>query len=91
MSKRINPRRRPATEADIRRAKDRATDEAMNAIMYMLLWVLVDRHGAKPEEVQQVKDELHDVADSINRGYIKWQDLRDTLEEEYGIRPIEWT
>lgn len=75
MSKRINPRRRPATEADIRRAKDRATDEAMNTIMYMLLWVLVDRH---------------DVADSINRGYIKWQDLRDALEEEYGIRPIKW-
>lgn len=61
----------------------------MNTIMYMLLWALADRHGAKPEEVQRVKDELHEVADSINRGYIKWQDLRDALEEEYGIRPIK--
>ena len=90
MSKRINPRRKPATEADVRHAKDKATDEAMNTIMYMLFWVLANGHGAKPEELLQVKNELYDVADSITRGYIKWQDLRDTLETEYGVSPIRW-
>lgn len=90
MSKRINPRRKPATEADVRHAKDKATDEAMNTIMYMLFWVLANGHGARSEELLQVKNELYDVADSINRGYIKWQDLRDTLEAEYGVSPIRW-
>lgn len=90
MTKRINPRRRPATVADVKRAKNKATDEAMNTIMYMVLWVLADKHGARPEELRQIKDELYDVADSINRGYIKWEDLRDTLEEEYGVKPIKW-
>lgn len=62
----------------------------MNTIMYMLFWVLANGHGARPEELLQVKNELYDVADSINRGYIKWQDLRDTLEAEYGVSPIRW-
>lgn len=89
-NKRTNPRRRPATAADVKKARDKATDEAMNTIMYMILWVLADKHGATPEQLGKIKDELHDVADSINRGYIKWEDLRDTLEDEYGIKPINW-
>lgn len=88
--KRINPRRRPATAEDVRKAKDKATDEAMNTIMYMIFWALANNHGAKPEDLSRLKDELYDVADSINRGYIKWQDLRDSLQEEYGVEPLHW-
>lgn len=90
MHKRTNPQRRPKSEADVRKAKNEARDETMNTMMYMILWVFSDKHGANAEELQQIKDELYDVADSINRGYVKWEDLRDTLEEEYGVKPIRW-
>lgn len=89
-TKRVNPRRRPKSEADVRKAKNEARDETMNTMMYMVLWVFADKHGANAEDLQKIKDELYDVADSINRGYIKWEDLRDTLEEEYGVKPIKW-
>lgn len=86
MSKKTNPRRRLATEADIKRAKAQATDEAMRDILYMALYVLVDKHNATHEEIAQLASEVNYVADSISRGYIKWQDIMHTLEDEYDVQ-----
>ena len=85
MSRKMNTRRRPATEADIKRAKAQAMDEAMQTILYMVLYVLVDKHGATHEEIAQLAAEVNYVADSISRGYIKWQDIMHTLEDEYDV------
>lgn len=85
MSKKTNPRRRPATEADVKRAKAQATDEAMRTILYMVLYVLVDKHDATPEEIAQIAAEVNYVADSINKGYLRWEDIMHMLEDEYNV------
>lgn len=82
MSKKINPRRRPVTEADIKRAQDRATDEAMKRVLYMVLYVLVDKHGATHEELAQLGSEVNYVADSIRQGYVSWADIRQALKAD---------
>lgn len=86
MKQRVNPRRRPANQADVERAKDKATDDAIRTVLYMLLYVLVDKHNATKEEIQIIQDELNYVADSVSRGYIKWRDIKAMLEDEYGVQ-----
>lgn len=84
--KKVNPRRKPVTQADINKAKDKATDEALQLVLYMVLYILVDKHDAPKEDIRQLQSELNYLADSINRGYVKWSDIRKVLEEEYDVR-----
>lgn len=88
-NKRVNPRRRPATQADIERAKADATTEAMRRILYMVLYVLIDKHNAPMEDVQQFADEVNYQADSIARGYVTWRDIERVVRDEYGV-VIPW-
>jgi len=90
MSKRVNPRRIPATAADIERAKEQATDQAIRAAIYMMLYLLADKHGTSKEEICRLAREVNYLADSINRGYLNWYDIRKMLEEEYDVQ-IELT
>lgn len=85
MTKKTNPRRRPATQADINRAKTEATDAAMTRLLQMVLYVLVDKHNATHEELGQLAAEVNYVADSINRGYLKFSDITNVLEGEYDV------
>lgn len=84
-NKKINPRRKPATQADVKRAKATASEDAIRTALYILLYVLVDKHNATKEELRIVQDELNYTADSIKRGYLKWQDIKTMLEEEYDV------
>ena len=54
-----NPRRRPATQADVAKAKAQATDEAMTRILQIVLYVLVDKHSATHEEIGQLAAEVN--------------------------------
>lgn len=85
MTKKTNPRRRPATQADVDRAKAQAVDMAMTRMLQMVLYVLVDKHDATHEELAQLAAEVNYVADSINRGYLKFSDITSVLEGEYDV------
>ena len=85
MSKKINPRRRPATQADIKKAKNEAADNAMKRVLCMFLYVLVDKHGAPKEDIQELAKELNYMADSIRKGYVTWKDIEHVLLEEYEL------
>lgn len=85
MPKKINPRRRPATEADVARAKAQAVDEAMTRMLQMVLYALVDKHGATHEELAQFAAEVNYLADSINRKYLGFADIERMLSEEYDV------
>lgn len=88
MNKRINPRRRPATQADVKRAKRKAVDDAIDMTMCAMLYVLVDKHGATDEELGVFSAEFRYVIDSISKGYLTWQDIRKTLGEEYNVHYV---
>ncbi len=82
--KKVNPRRRPATQADVDRAKNTASDKAIYLAMAIFLTVLVDKFNGS-EYINDVWKEVNNLSDSINRGYVSVSDLIHTLKEEYGI------
>ena len=73
MAKKTNPRNRPVSEADVKRAKKQAQD------------VLIDKHGYTHDQIKAVQDDLNYLADSVAKGYVKWNDIAQVLEDEYDV------
>ena len=83
-NKKVNPRRRPATQAEVLKAKSEASDNAILTAMAIFLTVIVDKFNGA-DYVVDVWKEVNNLSDSINRGYVSVSDLIHTLKEEYGI------
>lgn len=83
--KKVNPRRRPATQADVERARDKAVEKAVHLCMTVFFTVLLDKEQADKEILHRVWDEVNDLSDSINQGYVTEADLNRVLREEYDI------
>lgn len=75
MSRKTNPRRRPATMADVERAKQEAQAEAISYAMTIFFSVLCDKHGATDAELRQFWDEVNYLSESIVQGYVSLADL----------------
>lgn len=86
MKKRVNPRRKPATMADVQRAKQDAQDRALKAAWSIFFTVLRDKEGYTMEDLQRCWKEVEDLSDSIAKGYCTVADLREILELEEGVR-----
>lgn len=63
--KKTNPRRRPATQADIKKAKQEAASEALRRMIYLMLYILIDKHDAPGEDIRKLAEEVNYYADSI--------------------------
>lgn len=72
------------TEADFRRAKSKATDEAMQRMLEMFIYTLKDL-GTSDDDLDKVMDKFKYTVDGINRGDISWADVRQVLKNEYDI------
>lgn len=83
--KKVNPSKRPATCADVERAKRDATNQAIKRILYLVLYVLIDKHGAPYEDIQQFSQEINYYADSITKGYVSWKDIERVVVDEYEV------
>ena len=81
----VNPCRRPATQADVNRATQRATNDALTASAAIFLTVLCDKESADAEVIQRVWQEMQELSQSIIDGYVSVADLKDTLSNEYGV------
>lgn len=82
--KRVNPRRRPATLADVEKAKKQAQSEAVKYAWAIMFSVLRDKEGWGVVRLKRLWDEVEDLSDSIGKGYVSVRDLLETLEEEIG-------
>lgn len=82
--KKVNPHRRPATQADVAKAKREATDNAVRLAWSIFFTVLSDKEGYQLEDLQRVWKEIEDLSDSIAKGYCTVRDLRQILREEVG-------
>lgn len=83
--KRVNPARKPLSEAALKDAKMRYTSAGLNVGIELMLWVLIDKHGAPLDDIQQLFNEVVDTADSILKGYVDLHDIEKTLREEYDV------
>ena len=81
----VNPRRRPVTMADVNRAVEQATNDALTASAAIFLTVLCDKENADAEIIQRVWQEMQELSQSIIDGYVSVADLKDTLRKEYGV------
>lgn len=83
--KKVNPRRVPATKADIEKAKKDATQGALRKLLYLMLYILIDKHNAPKEDIHQLAAEVNYYADSISKGYITWKDVERVVRDEYDV------
>ena len=81
----VNPRRRPVTMADVNRAVEQATNDALAASAAIFLTVLCDKESADAEIIQRVWQETQELSQSIIDGYVSVADLKDTLRKECGV------
>ncbi len=85
---RVNPNRRPATVADVQRAKRDAQDEAIKMTWSIFFTVMRDKEGYGVKRLQRLWGEVNELSDSIAKGYVNVTDLRKALMEEAGINLV---
>lgn len=81
MSAKVNPRRVPRTQKDVDAAFDRGVAEGLNRGVELMLYVLIDKHDAPMDDVQQLARELNHAAECVVEGYVTWSDIRRILKE----------
>lgn len=81
--KRVNPNRIPVTQADINRAKDVAMTLAMYRVVYLILYILIEKHEAPREDIHQLAREINYYAESIREDRLTWKDVERVVRDEY--------
>lgn len=81
MGAKMNPRRVPRTQKDVDAAFDRGVAEGLNRGIELMLYVLIDKHAAPMDDVQQLARELNHAAECVAEGYVTWSDIRRILKE----------
>lgn len=76
---------RPATMLDVNRAKKQVKQQAVNQTCAIFLRTLKDKEGYTTEDLQRLWDEVNYTSDSIERGYITFNDIFRSLREEDNI------
>ena len=79
-----NPRRIPRTQADVDKAYSNGILEGLNRGIDLMLYVVIDKHDAPMDDVQQLAGELNHAAQCVAEGYVTWADIRQMLKE-YGV------
>ena len=80
--KKINPRRRPLSEADVIRIQD----NAVHLAFAIFLTVLKDKFGFSNDDIVRAWREADKLSEEVLKdGLVKLKDLVDMLKEEYKI------
>ena len=83
--KKPNPNKVPASQADIKKAKIKARNEAIEFVWSIFFTVLRDKRGYTLEELRETWNDCEYLSDSIAKGYCTVADLSTILNEEEGI------
>ena len=83
--KKPNPRRRPATMADVEKAKKEAENFAAAYAMAIIFTALTDKMGWTVDQLQELWGHVEYLSESVTKGYVTVPQLVHTLREEYGI------
>ena len=79
-----NPRKQPATQADVERARAQGRQQGVLDCAVLFLTVLRDKEGFETEDLKRLWSELGDLGDSVVNGYTSIADLKNVLKQEIG-------
>lgn len=85
MPKKVNPRRVPMTNADVKRSRQDGMQFGVEFGINCVLFILKDKHDAPDEDVVQLRDEFMYLMDSIAKGYVSYADIKTALKGEYDL------
>lgn len=85
MTKRTNPHKRPASQADVERARAQGRQQGVIDSAVIILTVLRDKEGFEIEDLKRLWSEIGDLSDSIVGGYATISDMKDVLKQEIGV------
>lgn len=88
-TKKVNPRRKPATQADVNRAKADAQSKAVDIAWAIMFTVLRDKFGFGPKRLGRAWGFVNSLSEEIAAGTVSVQNLMDVLREEAGIELVE--
>jgi len=80
-----NPRNKPATQADVKRAKVKAENLAIDKCWTITLTVLRDDFGFGKKRMRRFWEDVEKLSDEINKHEITIKDLAETIEKENHI------
>ena len=86
MAKKVNPRRRPATFADVDKAWEKGVLDGCSNASAMFLTILCDKFDMSVEEVQRFWKEVNKLSEEVAEQRVSIADLRTVLLEEYKIK-----
>jgi len=78
-------KRRPATQADVKRAKDQAMTDVIRLFRTLVITVLLDKEGYDVDGAHRVWKAVEYLADSVARGYTSLPALEMVLREEHNF------
>lgn len=84
--KKLNPSRKQATEADVRKARVDGREEGLYFAANIMFSCLLDKKGVDIEFLQSLWADFEKLLESINEHRVSYADLRRVLREEYDIR-----
>lgn len=84
MHKKVNPRNRPVSQADLIKAEEKACHLAMA----IFLTVMKDKFGFDNDDIVRAWNEWDKLSEEIKEGRVKLKDLTDVLAEEYDIKLV---
>ncbi len=83
--KKINPRRKPANQADVQKAKKAAAANALRTAWVIMFTCLHDKEGWGKIRLKRLWDDVETLSDSVIKGYVSIDDLMRTLKAETGV------
>lgn len=64
---------------------DRRTDQTAQWMLACMTMVLLDKAHVSSDEIQTIIQEIEKLFNSINTGYLNFNDVINTLKEDYDI------
>ena len=75
--------------SEFERGRQRGLREGINNgyefAMVIILMVLKDKFGTSNEEIRRIAEDIHSYTNMVRTGRIKFELMRNTLQDEYGI------
>lgn len=83
-SKKINPRNKQATVADVKKSFQIGLETSLK----LMCWTLREKMGMSDEWVAEFNRKLLYQYELINEGYMSQQDLEQMMKEDYNLEVV---